>query len=313
MLVKTLIKYIINIKKFYFNEKLRKNTSIIEFDKLEEIDFNNDVNNIFNINVFEISENRGYVRRTNHSFYSNKIELKNRNQNRKLINGIFSYEIKDNNILYKPVLNCSEVPNFEDPRFKSVNGTEYLLLNKVIEDKDKWYFHQVLFNVKDNYELELDRTRGNNKNYVFKNSNKVQIITDTNPRRELVVEENDIKTIEYRKIYSSEQLYNNGSNEVSIGDYEVRVIRSRFKSLSSPGFHITYFELRKDKEIYLSDGYFLSDKKLEVCNSLRVENDEIVMVWTVEDLKIMRGKISQDRFTREIIKNAIKVGELLEL
>jgi len=289
---------------------------ILPLEKIEKVPFLN-YSDHYKINPTFIDEKQGYIRVTSHSFLGKEGiagNLLGRHVDRApLKNGIYYYSLDDAKCALEPILPYTVTPNFEDPRYFSNDEERYLSLTAVYaaSKEEGWSFYPAIYNLKSKklFIFEEERFK-NQKNWIIREIKDHQVILTTNFNPPSEVSYNT-KTSEvlYSESKSNEELkLNGGSNYITLGEYQVRVLRERVKVNKLGAIHLNYIALYKEGElVQLSNAFNFKEVGMEICNSLFYEKGMVKFAWTFNDLEVFQGEISGEALVEFVERNTRKI------
>jgi hypothetical protein len=257
------------------------------------------------------------VRVTSHSYFGKEGIAGNflgrHTKEASLKNGIYYFSFDDAKCSLAPIFAYKVTPNFEDPRYYTNGKEHYLSLTAVLLASKEvgWSFYPAIYNLESQnlFIFEEERFK-NQKNWIIREvkGDLVILTTNFNPPSEVSY---NIKTSEiiYSELESKDELkLNGGSNYITLGEYQVRVIRERVKVNKLGAIHLNYIALYKEGEVvHLSKAFNFKELGMEICNSLSYSKGIVKFAWTFNDLEVFQGEISGEALVDFVLRNTRKI------
>lgn len=291
---------------------LKKNNLVLPLKTKSKLEFGESLLRIINPSICS-SNNRliGVARTTNgfierFSDYAGRPIQPYRTRREGLTDGIIRFRVDTSGrvsnieVLHTP----SDVPNYQDPRIFTFQGDIYLVMTRMLEEKisssGRWRSGVSIQKLGSSEIIHLDSPlgKGIEKNWIpIVSDELIRLLYGSNPISIIELQDLHSSLKFYQTNYQSKLVLNNRSQMVNVGHQKFTYVRlasrkfANFKYGYTP-FH--YFELlsQEFKPLALSRPFVFSSIQMEICNSLTLDGQTLILAWTENEETNMIGTIS---------------------
>jgi hypothetical protein len=245
----------------------------------------------------------GYIER--YCDYAGRPIQQFRTRGERLIEGIIEFQtdtfghISNLRVLQTP----TNIPNYQDPRIFSFKSEIYIVMTQMLEEKylnaGRWRSGVSIQKVETGELINLKSplSKGIEKNWIpILNEESIKLLYSSNPIS-IIELDNFSSNYKFHKTdYSSTLHLNNRSQMVKVKDDNfsyIRVASRKFANLKYGYTPLHYFELLSEefKPLALSRPFVFSSRQMEICNSLVLDGETLILAWTENEETNMIGTL----------------------
>lgn len=237
--------------------------------------------------------------------YAGRPIQKHRIRNERLIDGIVSFktDISGHVSSFETIHAPSTIPNYQDPRIFKFKNHFYIVMTRMLEEK-----HYGVGRFRSGISLQMlgsnriihlnsPLNNGIEKNWIpILNDDSIKLLYSSNPISIIEIDNLDSRYKFHKTNHMSALNLNNRSQMVRVRHARFSYIRVASKKFANFRYGYTpfhYFELlsAEFKPLALSRPFVFSRIQMEICNSLVLDGETLILAWTENEETNMIGTL----------------------